>query len=317
MLAMVFPGQGSQHTGMGKAAAEAFPEARRVFEEADRILGLSLSRFCFEGPEEELKLTKNTQPALLATSVALFQVLQSRGVRPDFVAGHSLGEYSALVAAGSLTFEDALSLVHRRGQYMQEAVPAGVGAMAAVLGLELAGVMAACREASETEEVAEPANLNGPGQVVIAGHASAVARASEKAKARGAKRVVPLSVSAPFHCRLMEPAAERLARDLETTRFQDLAMPLVTNVDARPIRTGGQARDALIRQVASPVRWEESVRRLASEGIDTFLEVGPGSVLTGLVRKIAKDARATSVSDPEGVEKFLAEFSPTRAQPPW
>jgi [acyl-carrier-protein] S-malonyltransferase len=315
MIGLIFPGQGSQEPGMGRAAAEAFPEARRVFEEADAILGFSLSRLCFEGPEEELKLTHNTQPALLATSVALFRVLESRGIPADFVAGHSLGEYSALVAAGSLRLADALPLVRRRGQYMQEAVPLGVGAMAAVLGLELAEVEAACREASTDGEVVEPANLNGPAQVVIAGHAAAVARASEQARSKGARRVAPLPVSAPFHCRLMQPAADRLAGDLEATAFGDLAMPLVTNVDALPIRSGREARQALLRQVASPVRWEESVRRLVSEGVNTFLEVGPGSVLTGLVRKIAREARATSVSDPEGVEKFCAGFSGQPASP--
>ncbi len=311
-LAMIFPGQGSQHPGMGRAACEVFPEARRVFEEADRVLGFSLSRLCFEGPEDDLKLTQNTQPALLATSLALYQVLEARGVRPDFVAGHSLGEYSALVAAGSLGFADALPLVRRRGQYMQEAVPAGLGAMAAVLGLEPSGVEAACREASRGEEVVEAANFNGPGQVVIAGHASAVARGSEIAKAKGAKRVIALPVSAPFHCRLMQPAAARLAKDLEATSFRDLTTPLVTNVDARPVQSGAEARAALVRQVASPVRWEESVERLLSEGVDSFLEVGPGNVLTGLVRKIANQARATSVSEPEGVAKFLTEFSPSR-----
>jgi len=307
-LAFLFPGQGSQHAGMGKGAAEAFPEARAVFDEADRALGFPLSRLCFEGPDEELKLTENTQPAVLTTSVALLRVLESRGLKPDFVAGHSLGEYSALVAAGALGLSDAVRLVRKRGRYMQEAVPVGEGAMAAILGLDLEGVEAVCREGARAQ-VVSPANLNGPGQVVIAGHASAVLRASELAKAKGAKRVIPLPVSAPFHCSLMEPAARKLSIDLAAIDFRDLQMPLVTNADARPIKTAGEALDGLKRQVASPVRWQESVERLVAEGVGAFVEVGPGNVLAGLVRKIARDALASSVSDLSGVSKLVESLA--------
>ena len=307
-LALVFPGQGSQQVGMGKAIAEERPEARQVFEEADGALGFPLSRLCFEGPEEELKLTENTQPAILTTSVALYRALASQGVEPDFVAGHSLGEYSALVAAGALRLEDAVVLVRNRGRYMQEAVPVGEGAMAAILGLGLAEVQEVCSQASDGE-VVEPANLNAPGQTVVAGHAAAVQRASAAAKERGAKRVIPLSVSAPFHCRLMRPAQHRLERDLANVTVSDLRVPLVSNVDAAWVRTGAEAVDALIRQVASPVRWEESVRRLVDEGVDQFVEVGPGKVLSGLVRKIAENVRVASIEDPNGLRRLLAEVT--------
>lgn len=307
-LALVFPGQGSQQVGMGKAVAEAFPEAREVFDTADRVLGFPLSRLCFEGPAEELKLTENTQPAILTTSVALYRVVARQGIEPDFVAGHSLGEYSALVAAGGLRLEDAVELVRNRGRYMQEAVPVGEGAMAAVLGLDAADVKAVCEETAE-QDVVEAANLNAPGQIVIAGHAAAVARASAKAKERGAKRVIPLPVSAPFHCRLMNPARERLQRDMSEVTFSDLRMPLISNVDAAPVETGRQAMDALVRQVSSPVRWEESVRHLVEQGVDQFVEVGPGKVLSGLVRKVADGARVVSVEDPEGVQKLLAKVA--------
>src|SRR3990172_3668449 len=307
-LALVFPGQGSQQVGMGKAIAEERPEARQVFEEADGALGFPLSRLCFEGPEEELKLTENTQPAILTTSVALYRALASQGVEPDFVAGHSLGEYSALVAAGALRLEDAVVLVRNRGRYMQEAVPVGEGAMAAILGLGLAEVQEVCSQASDGE-VVEPANLNAPGQTVVAGHAAAVQRASAAAKERGAKRVIPLSVSAPFHCRLMRPAQHRLERDLANVTVSDLRVPLVSNVDAAWVRTGAEAADALVRQVASPVRWGESVRRLVDEGVDQFVEVGPGKVLSGLVRKIAENVRVASIEDPSGLRRLLAEVT--------
>ena len=307
-LALVFPGQGSQQVGMGKAIAEERPEARQVFEEADGALGFPLSRLCFEGPEEELKLTENTQPAILTTSVALYRALASQGVEPDFVAGHSLGEYSALVAAGALRLDDAVVLVRNRGRYMQEAVPVGEGAMAAILGLGLAEVQEICSQASDGE-VVEPANLNAPGQTVVAGHAAAVQRASAAAKERGAKRVIPLSVSAPFHCRLMRPAQHRLERDLANVTVSDLRVPLVSNVDAAWVRTGAEAVDALVRQVASPVRWEESVRRLVDEGVDQFVEVGPGKVLSGLVRKIAENVRVASIEDPNGLRRLLAEVT--------
>lgn len=307
-LALIFPGQGSQQVGMGRAAVEVHREAREVFESADAALGFSLSRLCFEGPADELKLTENTQPAILTTSVALYRVLAAQGIEPDFVAGHSLGEYSALVATGGLRLEDAVVLVRNRGRYMQEAVPVGEGAMAAILGLPLNEVEALCKEVARGE-VVEPANLNGPGQVVIAGHTTAVNRAAEAAKARGAKRAIPLPVSAPFHCQLMKPAQERLERDFAEIAFSVPRVPVISNVDAAPVRTAEQAQDALTRQVASPVRWEESVRNLVEEGVNQFVEVGPGKVLTGLVRKISKVVRTASVEDPGGVEKLLAEVA--------
>ena len=309
--AFIFPGQGSQHAGMGKSVADVYPEAEDVFDRADRALGFSLSSLCFNGPEEELKLTENTQPAILATSIAIQRVLAAKGIEPDFVAGHSLGEYSALVSAGSLRLEDALVLVRKRGRYMQEAVPVGVGAMAAILGLSADEVGEICLRAAETE-VVEPANFNGAGQVVIAGHRVAVERASALAKENGARRVIPLPVSAPFHCQLMRPAAEHLREDLAVTEFSSLKMPLVTNVDAVPIDESGDARDGLVRQVASPVRWEESIQRLAKEGVTYFIEVGPGKVLSGLVRKIDRQVRVANVEGPEGVDKILEEI-PERA----
>jgi [acyl-carrier-protein] S-malonyltransferase len=304
-VAFVFPGQGSQVVGMGKALAEAFPESRAAFDEADAALGEALSRLCFEGPEEELQLTANTQPAILAASVAALRPLLGRGARPDRVAGHSLGEYSALVAAGAIDFADAVRTVRRRGEYMQEAVPVGVGAMAAILGLDLPAIEDACREAA-AGEVVSPANVNSAGQVVIAGHAAAVDRASELCKARGAKRAVRLPVSAPFHCALMKPAQDRLAPDLAALAFRDPEVPLVSNVDARIVREGDACRDGLVRQVSGAVRWQESVELLAREGVDVFVEVGPGTVLSGLVRKIAKGARVLNVDSPESLEAAVA-----------
>jgi [acyl-carrier-protein] S-malonyltransferase len=308
-LAFLFPGQGSQKTGMGKASAERFAEAREVFERADRALGFPLSKLCFEGPDEELQLTENTQPAILAVSVALTRVLASRGLEPDFVAGHSLGEYSALVSVNSLRLEDALTLVRKRGRYMQEAVPVGMGAMAAIVGLSSEAVKGVCEEVAG-DQVVEPANFNGGGQVVIAGHREAVERASTLAREKGARRAIPLPVSAPFHCRLMRPAAKRLANDLGEVTFNDASVPLVNNVDATPIRKGEDARDGLERQVASSVRWEESIERLLREGVGRFVEVGPGKVLTGLVRKINRQTQAVSVEDVGGVEKALEEMCP-------
>jgi [acyl-carrier-protein] S-malonyltransferase len=303
--AFIFPGQGAQYPGMGREIAGKYPAARAVFEEADALLGFSLSQMCFDGPEDELKLTHNTQPAILTTSIALLRVLEEKGVRPDFVAGHSLGEYSGLVAAGALSFADAVRLVRRRGQYMQEAVPVGAGAMAAILGLDPAAMLSVCEQAAHGQ-VVSPANLNSPGQIVIAGHKEAVERAMALAKAAGARRAIPLQVSAPFHCALMKPAEERLTADLEQIRFADLKCPLVTNVDAAPIRTGPEARNALKRQVSRPVLWQESVQQLMAGGVDSFVEVGPGKVLTGLVRAIEKSVTMLNVEDEKSLENVLS-----------
>jgi [acyl-carrier-protein] S-malonyltransferase len=283
--AFLFPGQGSQYAGMGKTLSESSAAARGVFESADEALGFSLSQLCFAGPDEELKKTENTQPALLTVSVAAWAVLSEKGYRPDYVAGHSLGEYSALVAAGALPFADAVRLVRKRGQYMQTAVPQGVGAMAALLKLpedKLDEVLAAAAEG----EVVTAANLNSPDQIVIAGHAGAVARAMELAKAAGAKRAISLPVSAPFHCPLMRPAQELLRADLDAAPFSDLAIPLVNNWQARLIKTGAEAREGLYQQVPNPVRWLESMRLLIAEGVTQWVEVGAGAVLTGLLRNI-------------------------------
>ncbi len=304
-VAFVFPGQGSQQVGMGKALAAAFPESRAVFDEADEALGFPLSRLCFEGPEAELQLTANTQPALLAASIAALRPLAARGLRPAWVAGHSLGEYSALVAAGAITLADALRTVRRRGELMQEAVPVGAGAMAAILGLPLPAIEQACREAAGDGVVA-PANVNSPGQVVIAGDAAAVERASERCRSAGAKRAVLLAVSAPFHCALMKPAQDRLEPVLRGVPFRDPAFPLVNNVDARVVRDGEGCREGLVRQVSGAVRWQASVERLAAEGVSTFVEVGPGTVLAGLVRKIVRGARVLGVDSPESLEAAAA-----------
>jgi [acyl-carrier-protein] S-malonyltransferase len=296
-LAYIFPGQGSQYPGMGKKLVENFAVAKRIFEEADDALCFSISRLCFEGSVEDLQLTENTQPAILAVSVAVLRTMESEGFpTPDYVAGHSLGEYSALVAAKSLSLSEAIQTVRSRGHYMQEAVPPGVGAMAAVMGIELKDIEAACREAQQGQ-VCAPANINSPNQVVIAGNTEAVDRAGELLKSAGAKRVVKLNVSAPFHCALMLPAQERLAFDLESVSFHDLSVPLVTNVDATPNRAGGVARDALVRQVSAPVRWLESMQLLIQEGVDTLVEVGPGKVLGGLMRQISRDVKCLNVED--------------------
>jgi len=295
-IAFLFPGQGSQAPGMGRELAEHFASAREVFEEADAALGFSLSRLCFEGPAEELQLTANTQPALLAVSVAAARALGEKGIRPDYVAGHSLGEYSALVAAGSLGLTDALRLVRKRGEYMQEAVPVGQGAMAALLGMDAGTVEEICREAAG-DEVVSPANLNSPGQIVIAGHRSAVERAVEMAKGRGARRAVLLNVSAPFHCSLMKPAQDRLAIDLEEVAIHDPQVPLVNNVDAALVRSAAEVRDGLKRQVTSPVRWTDSMLALRKQGVDLFVEAGPGKVLSGLMRQIDREARTWPAGD--------------------
>jgi len=309
-IACVFPGQGSQYPGMGKDLAENFSASRQVFEEVDDALGFSLSRLCFEGPAEDLQLTENTQPAILSVSVAAFRALEANGLpEPAFVAGHSLGEYSGLVAAGVLTLSDAVKTVRARGRYMQEAVPVGVGAMAAVIGAELSDIEKVCKEISG-EEVCSPANINGPNQVVIAGHATAIDRAVEALKEVGAKRVVKLNVSAPFHCALMKPAQDRLAKDLEELSFSDAKISVVTNVDAAATKDPAVLRDSLIRQVSSPVRWFQSMSFLIDEGTRTFAEVGPGKVLSGLMRQISRDVNCFNVEDVAGlraaVEKAAA-----------
>ncbi len=313
MIAFVFPGQGSQSVGMGRALVETYDEARAAFAEADAAYAgeggpETLGGLCFEGPAERLALTENQQPAILATSVAALRVLGAQGCRPDIVAGHSLGEYSANVAAGTFAFGDAVRLVRRRGRYMQEAVPPGEGAMAAVLGTTLETVRQACEEAAQGQVVA-PANINGPGQVVIAGNTAAVGRAAERVKALGAKRVVTLPVSAPFHCALMGPAQTRLEPELRGLAVQDPRVPVVANVDGQPRRDGQGAIDALVAQVSAPVQWESVVRRLASEGVTTYVEVGPGTVLGGLIRKIHPEARVTGFAAPKDLDAVMTACS--------
>ncbi len=311
-VAFIFPGQASQYSGMGKELAEKYPAARAIFDEADKALGFSISKICFEGTEDELKLTANTQPAILTVSVAAMWVLAEKRIGADFVAGHSLGEYSALVAAGSLQFADAVRLVHKRGQYMQDAVPAGRGAMAAILGLSTAVVADACKRAAEGA-VCTAANLNSPDQTVISGDAAAVKRAVEIASQSGAKRAVMLPVSAPFHSALMLPAQERLEKDLRATTFADPHVPVVTNVDADTIKKGDEAREALIRHVTMPVRWEESMRMLLDEGVNTFIEVGPGRVLTGIMRQIERSVTTLNVEDEKSLQATVDRITAAKS----
>jgi len=315
-LAFVFPGQGSQAVGMGKDLAETWPVCRETFQEADDALGFPISRLCFEGPEADLILTANTQPAILTASVAAARALAAQGVRPTWAAGHSLGEYAALVTAGVVPFADAVRAVRLRGTAMQEAVPQGEGAMAAILGLPPEDVESVCRDAAQGG-VVSPANYNAPEQTVIAGSAQAVARASALALERGASKAVPLAVSAPFHCSLMKPAEIRLAEHLASVRFEDPQIPVVVNVDAAPVRTGAAAKDALVRQVCSPVRWVESVRALRALGAMTFVEVGPGRVLAGLLRRIDRAAESASAGDRAGIESVVRTAgSPAAETPP-
>jgi [acyl-carrier-protein] S-malonyltransferase len=306
-IAFLFPGQGSQAVGMGKELFDKYPVAQNTFQEADDALGYKLSQICFEGPEEQLRLTEITQPAILTASVAALRVLHENGIRPSFVAGHSLGEYSAHVAAGTMAFADAVRTVRNRGRYMQEAVPVGVGAMAAVLGMELGRVSAVCHEAARGE-VCEPANINSPEQIVISGHKGAVGRAAHLASQRGAKKAVILPVSAPFHCSLMKPAQDRLAADLQALAFNKPASPLVCNVDATLLDDAERGRDALVRQVTGAVKWDQSIRVLIAQGVHTFIEVGPGKVLFGLMRQIDRSKKCIPVGDEASLQKALEHF---------
>jgi [acyl-carrier-protein] S-malonyltransferase len=314
VIAFIFPGQGSQQVGMGRALAEAYLPARAVFDEADAAFaegappGRALSALCFDGPDADLQLTETTQPAVLAASIAAYRVLLAEGIRPSFVAGHSLGEYSANVAAGTFGFGDAVRLVRRRGRYMQEAVPVGVGAMAAIIGADLDLVQRACADAAQGD-VVSPANINAPGQIVIAGHTAAVQRASERALALGARRAIPVPVSAPFHCALMMPAEARLEPELRDLTTSTPVVPVVANVDAQPKREAWAAIDALVRQVSSPVRWTGVVERLASEGVTTYVEVGPGAVLSGMVKRIHKDARVVQFGSPDDLGAIVTACS--------
>ena len=310
-VGLVFPGQGSQSVGMGQALYKAQPVVRAVYEEAAAVLGYDVAALCFDGPAARLNLTEYTQPALLTASVAALRVLEPVGLRPVAVAGHSLGEYSALVAAGGVTFQAAVSLVQKRGRYMAEAVPAGSGQVVAVLGLSRDVIREVCREASARGVVA-PANFNCPGQVVIAGEKAAVERATELARAKGSRKVIPLPVSVPVHTPLMQVAADRLAHDVAATTWSDLSVPLVNNADAKPLQLASEVQPSLVRQLPSPVLWEDSVRMMSEMGVTTFLEVGPGTVLTGLVKRIVPDAVTGNVHDPRSLEATMKTLSVRR-----
>ena len=307
-IAFLFPGQGSQDVGMGKELAEHHAVARRTFEEADDALGYKLSQLCFEGPEEQLRLTEVTQPAILTASVAAWRVLQEKGLRPAFVAGHSLGEYAAHVAAGTLNFTDAVRTVRQRGKYMQEAVPVGVGAMAAILGMELEKVSAVCADAAQ-DEVCEPANINSSEQIVISGNTAAVERAAKLASERGAKRAIMLPVSAPFHCSLMKPAQDRLAADLAALTFRNPSVAVACNADATLVEDADRSRDALVRQVTGSVKWAQSMHLLIAKGVERFLEVGPGKVLCGLMRQIDRSKPCGNVQDEASLQKALEQLA--------
>jgi [acyl-carrier-protein] S-malonyltransferase len=311
-IAFLFPGQGSQTVGMGKELAEKYPIARQTFEEADHVLGYKLSDICWAGPEEKLRLTEITQPAILATSVAAWRVLDEKGLSPHIVAGHSLGEYAAHCAAGTLDFGEALRTVRNRGKYMQEAVPVGVGAMAAILGMDVGKVDGVCHDAAHGE-VCEPANINSPEQIVISGHAAAIERAVKLASDRGAKKAKTLPVSAPFHCSLMKPAQDRLAADLTSLPFGTPKVPVACNVDAAIVNDADSSRDALIRQVTGSVKWEQSIRLLIREGVRVFIEVGPGKVLWGLMRQIDRGPTSLYVGDEASLQKTMEQFAATKA----